>query len=612
MPADAFTAVSVSENLKNQYDVVILGAGLAGLSLARQLLLHTQRDVLVLEKRKEVPPARQKVGEATVQLSGYYFSKVLDLEEHLLSQHFMKYNLRFLWKTPGRENDSYEDYSQSYIRNLSNVASYQLDRNTLEAELLRLNSASRHFDFQAGIQELDLNLSGNEEPHKLSFTSGGKRISVETKWLVDTTGRTKVLARRLALTKSSSIHHGATFFWVEGLVNLEKLTGLSHLQRLVHKSRGMVGHLPVWLSTIHLMGEGYWFWIIPLHGKTSLGFVYDRARVPQQEVSSPQKVIERVCNEFPLLSSDLPKRKILDCGHYRDFSYDCLQTISVDRWALSGESGRFTDPLYSPGGDLIALHNTLITDAVLTEDRDSLALKTRLYELLMWAFYESYVPGYVTGYDTLGDQECFAMKYGWELTVYFTFYVFPFINHLFTNTTFVVAFLDLFARLGVLNTKLQAFIADYYRWKKQRKLDLQAPVYFDFTSFEPLSKAEELFYQVGLSASECIRKLKQQLVNIEKFARFIAVHVYSVVLHDESLLTNKQLAETLKIDNLQFDEQIMRRECSCLAEPKEPRFAKMAAPFNALFSAGGQNVSPNTTPQPVNLHEPSSSVHEPE
>src|SRR5262249_19852592 len=121
------------------YDVVILGAGLAGLSLARQLLMRSNKKVLLLEKWAQVPVERQKVGEATVQVSGYYFSKILDLEEHLLREHLMKYNLRFYWKTPGRKNDRYEDYSQSYIRNLSNIASYQLNRNKIEGEILRLN-----------------------------------------------------------------------------------------------------------------------------------------------------------------------------------------------------------------------------------------------------------------------------------------------------------------------------------------------------------------------------------------------------------------------------------------------------------------------------------------
>src|SRR5688500_7246403 len=115
--------------LIGQYDIVIVGAGLAGLSLVRQLLLVSDKKILLVDKRAEIPPARQKVGEATVQVSGYYFSKVLDLEEHLLREHFMKYNLRFFYKTAGRENRCYEDYCQSYIRTLSNIATYQLDRN---------------------------------------------------------------------------------------------------------------------------------------------------------------------------------------------------------------------------------------------------------------------------------------------------------------------------------------------------------------------------------------------------------------------------------------------------------------------------------------------------
>src|SRR5713101_4561825 len=83
-------------------DVLIIGAGLAGLALARQLLLNTDKRILLVDKRTEFPPAKQKVGEATVQLSAYYYARVLDLVEHLLQEHYLKYNLRFYWKTPGQ------------------------------------------------------------------------------------------------------------------------------------------------------------------------------------------------------------------------------------------------------------------------------------------------------------------------------------------------------------------------------------------------------------------------------------------------------------------------------------------------------------------------------
>ena len=197
----------------------------------------------------------------------------------------------------------------------------------------------------------------------------------------------------------------------------------------------MLGHLPAWLSTNHFCGEGFWFWTIPLHGKTSLGLVYDNQIFPRERVDTLEKLIAWVCEEFPLFARDLPYRQVLHHTALKDFAYDCAQTISPARWALAGEAGRFTDPLYSPGGDLISIYNTFITDAIRTDSDAELVQKCDLYEQLMQAVYQAYVPSYAISYDALGDQECFTMKYSWELAIYFAFFVFPFINDLFTEQT---------------------------------------------------------------------------------------------------------------------------------------------------------------------------------
>jgi 2-polyprenyl-6-methoxyphenol hydroxylase-like FAD-dependent oxidoreductase len=572
------------QSLPVRYDVVVIGAGLAGLSLARQLLMQSDKKILLLEKQPQVPISRQKVGEATVQVSAYYFSKALDLEEHLLREHFLKYNLRFYWKTPGLKNDCYEDYSQSYIRNVSNIATYQLNRNKIEEELLRLNLQHPNFFCCCGISNLDVSLSDSESPHVVRFACQGRELEIQTRWVVDTAGRAKFLSRRLELTKPSPIRHGATFFWVDGLLNIEKLTGLSDGQRLIHKNRRMTGHLPVWLATNHFAGEGYWFWVIPLQGRTSLGLVYDKTKVPEEEVSPPEKAVAWICQQFPLFARDLPNREIVDHGRFSDFAYDCRQTISAQRWALSGEAGRFSDPLYSPGGDIIALYNTLITDAILTGDPVKLALKTRIYDRLMWAFYEAYVPSFTDSYAVLGDQECFSMKYSWELTIYFTFYVFPFINQVLTEPGFALPFLDLFARLGVLNRNIQAFITQYYYWKKDQPVEAHEPRFFDFMGFDALRKAEQLFYQVGLSGPDCLETSKVAMANIETLARFIAVYIYSAVLGDEGLLTNEDLAESIQIEKLCFDPESMRRQCSHLHEAEDRKLLETASQFIAQFS----------------------------
>src|SRR6516225_6806166 len=136
------------ETNRTQYDVIIIGAGLAGLTLSRHLLLYTNKRILVLDKRTNPPrEAPQKYGESLVQCSGYYFSKVLDLEEYLLINHYLKYNLRFYWPTKGLENTGFEDYSQSYARLISNIATFQLDRNDLERHLLATNQEHSRCDF---------------------------------------------------------------------------------------------------------------------------------------------------------------------------------------------------------------------------------------------------------------------------------------------------------------------------------------------------------------------------------------------------------------------------------------------------------------------------------
>lgn len=547
------------------FDVVIIGAGLAGLSLARQLLLNSDKKILLLDKRAQIPPAMQKVGEATVQMSAYYFSKVLDLEEHLLREHFMKYNLRFYWKTDGRDNSRYEDYGQAYIRQLSNIASYQLDRNKLEAEMLRLNLEHPNLEFCAPVFDLNASLS-ETGPHSLSFRTKDEERAINAYWIVDTSGRGKFLARRMELLKANPIRHGAHFFWVEGLVNIEKLTDSTPQEIRLNKARSSLGHLPVWLATNHFCGEGFWFWTIPLQGKTSLGLVYDNTIFPRERVASLEKLIEWVCEEFPLFARDLPHRKVLCHSALKDFSYDCQQTISASRWALAGEAGRFTDPLYSPGGDLISLYNTLITDAILTDDRAELVHKVRLYEQMMKALYEAYVPSYAVSYVALGDQEAMTLKYVWELTVYFAFYVFPFINDLFTNSRFLPSFLKTFSKLGAVNKNLQLFISAFYHWKKLACRPVSEPVFNDFTEITPLRTAESAFYRVGVSVEEARTVLDAQLDNLKELARFIVAHVYSVVLSDERVLVNRAFIESINLEDFRFDPDEMRAAYALYAD----------------------------------------------
>ncbi|MGE0454529.1 MAG: NAD(P)/FAD-dependent oxidoreductase [Vicinamibacteria bacterium] len=543
--------------MSERYDVVILGGGLAGLTLARHLLLETDKRILMLERRDEIPWFHQKVGESSVQLAGHYFGKVLDLERYLLHEHFMKYNLRFYFRSGARDNSRFEDYGHISIRPFSNVPSYQLNRNTLEAELLRLNKQSDRFEVLTGVKDLDVAIDP-AGPHRIRYKAGAEEATVESTWVVDASGRNRFLARKLGLLRPMEIHNNTFFWWVEGTVDIEKLTDRSPREVRLKPERSMLGHLPVFLATNHFCAEGLWFWVIPLQGKTSLGLVYDSRVIRHENINSVEKATAWVLDKFPLFARDLPQRKVLDFGTIRQYSHSCERTISPDRWAMTGEAGRFTDPLYSPGSDLISTYNTMIVAAIKLDDPAERAGAIETYEQMMRALANAYVPSYAISYDCLGDEEAFSMKYAWELSVYFVAYVFPFINDLFADRRFLVGFMRFFSRLGPINQALHQLLSDFFRWKKEngRITPQGEPVFFDLMDFGTMRAAEKCFYKVGVSVDEARETLNGHLGTLEELARFIVAHVTSVVVGDERVIENKRFVEgiDLRAERLTLDD----------------------------------------------------------
>jgi flavin-dependent dehydrogenase len=537
-----------------RYDVAIIGGGKAGLTLARHLLLYTNKTVLLLDKRSDLPGSSQKVGESLVQSSAFYLGKVLDLQDHLLVEHYLKYNLRFHWKTPGTANRGLEDYSVSFIRLGSNIPTYQLDRNKLEAYLLDVNRANPRFEFKGAVRDLQVHLSEGGD-HELSWDRGGAACG----WVVDASGRGGVLKKRLGLEQPNAIRHGSTWCWVEGLVDIERLTERSHQEVIYSGARRKQGHFPFFLATNHFCDEGMWFWVIPLHGKTSLGLVYEHRVLNPDQVSNARKMLDYVCRKWPLFERDLPQRKILDEGRYVDFSYDARQTISPSRWALAGEAGRFSDPLYSPGGDLIAIYNTVVVDAIGTEGREELERKCRLFEQIMRVMYESYVPSYAVSYDCLGDQEAYTLKYTWELAVYFGFYVVPMINNFFADPKFMSFHLRKYGLLGPINRNLQHFLSAFFHWKKEQgRAGTDRPRLVDFYQMVPLRDSEKLFYEAGLTREAAEMVLDNHVTRLKEFARYILAHVHAVVLGDPAVLYNAKFIASLKLRDTVFDPERMR------------------------------------------------------
>ena len=118
------------------YDAVILGGGLAGLTLARQLHLEAPHvRVLVVEKRKHpVREAAFKVGESSVEIGAHYLQVVLKLEPHLRAGQLEKLGLRYFF--PQGDNRDLARRVELGPPMFPPVPSFQLDRGRLENLLL--------------------------------------------------------------------------------------------------------------------------------------------------------------------------------------------------------------------------------------------------------------------------------------------------------------------------------------------------------------------------------------------------------------------------------------------------------------------------------------------
>jgi len=401
------------------FDIVICGGGLAGLTLARQLKLELpELSVAVVDRlTRPLPEAAFKVGESSIELGTYYLGQVLKLDEYFRERHLPKLGLRFFM---GKSEGPIEMRPETGIIVFPVVPSYQIDRGRLENDL-------RNFVCDMGVELFegavvdDILLAEGEEKHVIKCRRKDNELSFSLtgRWVVDALGRRRLLQSKLGLKRAHGHQASAAWWRYQGRIDVEEL---APKEARKWRDESIEDR---YFSTNHLMNKGYWVWLIPLgSGATSVGIVTDETIHPQHSYGqSYGMALEWLRENEPVLWEFIRDEEPMDFLSLKNYSYASAQVFSHQRWSCVGEAGFFLDPLYSVGSDFIAMGNTITVEMIRRDRAGELiqeAVETfnRLVLDILFAIGLGYYRG---TYRAFGHAQIFTPKLAWDIALYWAY-----------------------------------------------------------------------------------------------------------------------------------------------------------------------------------------------
>ncbi len=426
-------------------DVCILGAGLAGLSLARQLHQRKPDLSITLVEHRQYPviEAAHKVGESTVEIASHYFAQTLGLRDHMRQQQLPKFGLRLFFRGAEAITDDVARYDEVGPSTVLPIPTFQIDRGRFENHLaIECRAQGSRLLDQTTIRNIEL--SAGE--HRVTVRSDDGEQIIQSRYLVDASGRRAWLRNQGGLEKELNHNNHAVWFRVEGGLDVDSW---SHNSEWLARCHGA----PRRLSTNHFTGPGYWVWLIPLaSGTTSIGVVFDPALLALDTVNTHGRFMHWLADEHPIIASAVGSRAVLDFHVLKNYAVGSRQMMSSDGWMMTGDAGPFSDPFYSPGSDFIAFANGFITELIVTEAPSE---RFAEFQRHFMGFFTNTLSIYRGLYPCMGHRDLMVIKTLWDFSYYWAVLSRLFFTGRYTDPQFMASAQPPLLRAAALNSRLQ-------------------------------------------------------------------------------------------------------------------------------------------------------------
>jgi flavin-dependent dehydrogenase len=401
------------------YDVVVIGGAFSGACTALILKRkHVAARVLIIEKTAAFD---RKVGESTTEISSCYMTRILGLTNYLGHHQLAKQGLR-LWFS-NVPDQAFDDCVEIGTRYQSRLQTFQVDRSTLDSYLLDCaGSAGCDLWRPAKVTNCEL---GGRNGQRVSATVNGTERTVRCRWVVDASGRASMLARKLGYFRPNT-DHPINAVWAR-FTGVKDWDGYDWRERFPNYFAACrTGRS--W-ATNHLMGRGWWVWIIPLRGgDVSAGVVYDSRIFKLPEGPSVGGRLLAHILSHPVGREIFGAARVIE-GDVHAFSalpyYS--EKVGDDGWAAVGDAAGFLDPFYSPGLDLCSYTSYYVADLLARdlggEDvAEAMSYYSKHYATLYRYWFESL---YKDKYYYMGDADLMSAALLLDVSLYYIGLVTP-------------------------------------------------------------------------------------------------------------------------------------------------------------------------------------------